>query len=178
MINEAKKWVGYLEHQSNDLLGIYTANVGKGYCTIFSEIIRQYYRWRNFTGVPWCATFIHAVALESLGTSKAREILGKPHPGTKVLARRLKRKGRLTGRDYSPHPGDLIFFHNGDGMIGHCGIVESVDGIVVTTIEGNATDPTGHFTKAQGGAVSRTTRQLTDQSIIGYGRIHDLLERR
>lgn len=178
MINTANKWIGYLEHHSNDLLGIYNANVGKGYCTIFSAIINQHYRWRNFTGVPWCAVFVHAVALEALGKTKACELLGKPHPGTKVLARRIKRKGRLEGRDYLPHPGDLIFFHNGDGVIGHCGIVEKIEGDNVISVEGNAMDSTGHFAKNQGGAVSRSTRSLTDQSIIGYGRIHDLLERR
>lgn len=174
MITTASKWIGYLEHQSNDLLGVYDANIGKGYCTIFSAIIRHHYRWRNFTGVPWCAVFVHAVFLESCGKQKARELLGKPHPGTRVLARRMKRKGWLRdSRDYTPNPGDLIFCHNGDGRISHCGIVENfIDGMVIT-IEGNTLDSTGHFDPSQGGAVARRFRKLPDPSILYYASIKE-----
>ena len=108
MRNVAKAWVGYLEHATNDLLGVFTANIGKGGYTIFSVIIQRYYRWRNFSGLAWCATFVHAVCLEAYGVDKARKLVGKPHPGTRVLARRLKRQGRLKGREYTPQPNDLV----------------------------------------------------------------------
>lgn len=173
MIEVAKTWVGYLEHKSEDLLGVYTANVGKGYCTIFSRIISQHYRHRNFNGVPWCAVFVHAVFLEAYGKDRARKLLGKPHPGTRVLARRLKRKKRLRwpcDSDYVPEPGDLVFFHNGDGEIAHCGIVVEVNLELsrLTTVEGNTTSPTNHFEKHQGGAVAMRERNLSDPSIICY----------
>lgn len=173
MVGAAKRYIGYLEHRSNDLLGVYTANVGKGYCTIFSAIIQRHYRWRNFTGVPWCATFVHAVCIEACGREGARRLLGKPHPGTRVLARRLKRKGRLEGRDYIPSPGDLIFFHSGDGKISHCGIVDTVEGDTVISIEGNTTDPTGTIPPDRGGAVAIRTRNLTNPRIAGYGRMNE-----
>lgn len=171
MIKTAKKWVGYLEHQSNEQLGFYTENVGKGGCTIFSMIIARHYRWRNFSGLPWCATFLHAVFIEALGETRARELLGKPHPGTRVLARRMRRRGCLMDRDYIPSPGDLIFLHNGDGQISHCGIVEKVEDDTVTSIEGNTVDPTGQFEPHRGGAVAVRTRELTDPAIVAYGRI-------
>lgn len=177
MNNTAKKWVGYLEHQTNELLGIYTTNVGKGYCTIFSEMISQHYSHRNFTGVPWCAVFVHAVALETYGKETARQLLGKPHPGTRVLARRLKRSGRLRFGDYIPNPGDLIFLHNGDGKISHCGIVDRVEGDNLYSIEGNTADPTGVFEPNQGGAVAMRERDLTDKSIVAYGCLDDQSER-
>lgn len=74
-------------------------------------------------------------------------------------------------RDYIPSPGDLIFLHNGDGRISHCGIVEKVEDGTVTSIEGNTVDPTGRFEPHRGGAVAVRRRELTDPAIVAYGRI-------
>lgn len=171
MINSAKKWVGYLEHKSDELLGVYTANIGKGGCTIFSEIVRTHYRWRNFSGMPWCVVFVHAVCIEAYGVEKARQLLGKPHPGSRVLARRMKRKGCMMDADYIPSPNDIVFLHNGDGEISHVGIVESVVGGTIVTIEGNTIDPYGNFPENRGGAVARRTRNLTDDAIVSYAKL-------
>lgn len=171
MKTAAKKWIGYLEHQSNELLGIYEANVGKGGCTIFSEIIRKHYRWKNFSGLPWCVVFVHAVCIEAYGKKKACSLLGKPQAGTLTLVRRMKRKGWLRSRDYIPKANDIIFLHNGDGDISHVGIVESVCGDTIITIEGNTVDPTGHFPEASGGAVARRSRKLADDAIVSYAEI-------
>lgn len=174
MNREARKWVGYLEHRTNDLLGIFTENVGKGYCTIFAALIQRHYRFRNLSGLPWCATFVHAVCIEAYGKDTARKLLGKPHPGTRVLARRLRRRGRLMGRDYTPRPGDLIFLHNGDGRISHCGIVDALEGDSVISIEGNAVDPSHRFPPDKGGAVAVCTRKKTHKAIVAYGRMEEL----
>lgn len=171
MIHQAKKWLGYLEHENNDFLGVFTANAGKGGCTIFSAIIQKHYRFRNFSKLPWCAVFVHSVFIEALGKKEAAKLLGIPHPGSRVLARRLRRKGRLMGRDYIPNPGDLIFTHNGNGRISHCGIVEKVDGAYIVSIEGNTKDPTGVFGEYQGGAVASRIRKMDDPAILNYGMI-------
>lgn len=171
MIDAAKKWVGYLEHQTNEQLGIFTANAGKGGCTIFALIIYRHYKRLNFSGLPWCATFVHGVFLDAYGAARARELVGKPHPGTRVLARYFRNKGRLMPREYIPSEGDIIFLHNGNRRIGHCGIVEKVENGMVYTIEGNTTDPTGFFSPNQGGAVAARTRKLTDPAILHYGQI-------
>ena len=171
MINAAKKWIGYLEHRSNDLLGVYSANAGKGGYTIFAEIVRNHYRWRNFSGLPWCAVFVHAVCIEAYGKDKARALLGKPKAGTIALARRMKRNGWMRAREYIPKANDLIFLHNGDGEIAHVGIVESVDGDTVVSIEGNTVDPSGHFSEKSGGAVARRKRKQTDKAIVCYAKI-------
>lgn len=167
-INTAKKWLGYLEHSSPDMLGVYTANTGKGGYTIFSDIISSNYRWRNFQGLPWCATFIHAVFIEALGKDNARELLGKPHPGTKVLYRRFKRNNKLINK---PTKGDIVFLTNESGLVEHCGIVICVENDKIITIEGNATDSSGIFKKHEGGAVVQRVRELTDPKIICYGEV-------
>lgn len=163
---QAQKWVGYLEHQDHDLIGVYTANPGKGGYTIFSDIIRRHYPRRDFQGLPWCAAFVHAVYIEALGKEKARKLLGKPHPGSRVLMRRFKRRGRLTD---TPKAGDIIFLTNGDGLVSHCGIVVCVEDDAVITVEGNTIDPTGVFKRHEGGAVAQRVRKLTDPAIICYG---------
>lgn len=173
VVQTAKKYIGYLEHRDTDLLGSYTANAGKGGCTIFADRIARHYRWRNFMGLPWCATFVHAVYIEALGRDTARKLLGKPHPGTRVLARRMGRRGLLRGRGCIPCPGDLIFLTNGDGRISHCGIVQYADGAYVYTIEGNTTDPGGRFDARQGGAVALRERRADDPAIMKYACIKE-----
>ena len=169
----ARGYVGYLEHADADLLGVYNANVGKGGYTIFSEIIRKHYRLRNFQGLPWCAVFVFAVYLEALG-KEAEKLLGKPHPGTKVLARRFRRKKRLRGKEYRPKKGDIIFLSNFQNEeIGHVGIVTGTDEKMVYSIEGNTIDPSGVFEKADGGAVALRGRVFDDPAIVCYGEMRE-----
>lgn len=170
VVQYAKVWLGYLEHDSRQLLGVYRANAGKGGYTVFAQMIAQAYPWRDFSGLPWCAVFVHAVYLAALGKREAARLLGKPHPGSRVLARRMRRKKRWRGHDYIPEPGDIIFLRSTAlGQIGHCGIVARVEGGMVETIEGNTVDPSGVFDRSLGGAVAMRERKLTDPAIAGYG---------
>jgi hypothetical protein len=153
----ASDFVGYLEHRTPERLHEFTENPGKGGYTIFGAAA-------GLQGLPWCATFVHAVL-------NRPDVLGRPHPGCRVLARRMKRKGLWRSKDYTPKPGDLIFLANNGKRIDHCGIVESCDGSTVTSIEGNAVDPSGVFRPEQGGAVARRTRALTDPRLVGYAAI-------
>lgn len=162
----AAKWVGYLEHKSPERLGYFTENVGKGYCTIFAAMLWESQRV-NLMGLPWCATFVFAV-------HPARGKLGKPCPGVLTLARRMILRGRWRGRRYRPKRNDIIFCRNREGGgIEHCGIVESCDGISVTSIDGNSVDASGVFSPEQGGAVARRTRKMTDPHIVGYAAISE-----
>ena len=160
----AAEWVGYLEHQDGHLLGIYTANVGKGGYTIFAQMLCERYSARLW-GLPWCAVFVHAIIDQP-------DLLGRPHAGTRVLQRRMKRRRFWRGRNYRPQPGDLIFCSNArSNRVDHVGIVESLDGETVSSIEGNTVDPTGVFAPEQGGAVARRIRRLDDPIIVGYAAI-------
>ena len=173
VVQEAKKWVGYLEHQSDELLGVYTANPGKGGYTIFSEIVAKHYPWRNYQGLPWCVTFVYAVFIEALGKEEARKLLGKPCAGAKLLYRRMKRKGFIRDRyDYVPKPGDLVFLTNNGTTIGHVGIVADRARTLIITVEGNTTDPSGRFDEKEGGAVAIRERVWASSSILYYAEIN------
>ena len=68
-------------------------------------------------------------------------------------------------------PNDIVFLHNGDGKISHVGLVESIVGGTIVTIEGNTIDPSGYFPKSRGGAVARRSRKLTDNAIVNYAKL-------
>lgn len=167
MINP-EKWIGYLEHQSRQDLNHFTANVGKGGCTIFaSHLWAMQRRW--LFGLPWCATFVHAVI-------NRPDLLGKAHAGCRVLERRMRRKGLWRGKDYLPHRGDIILLSNSaTDYIDHCGVVVDYKDGIVKSVEGNGKDTTGHFSPNQGGAVALMERKITNSKIVGYAEIWDLL---
>ncbi len=168
VVAEAAQWIGYLEHKDSRHIGLYRSNAGKGGYTAFAEIVRQKCK-RNLQGLPWCAVFIHSCFANVYGGEGARMLLGRPHAGTRVLARRMRRKGLWRDKGYTPVAGDIIFLANDGKHIDHCGIVTESDGETVTSIDGNTVDPSGFFTEEQGGAVALRDRLLTDVRIIGYG---------
>jgi hypothetical protein len=72
-----------------------------------------------------------------------------------------KEQGRLTD---TPQPGYLVFIdltgqNNANDYISHVGIVESVDGEVIHTIEGNAD---------KSGLVTRQTRRIGDGFVVDF----------
>ena len=168
----ALKWVGYLEHLTEDNLWAPTENVGKGGCTIFASIVRHYYPWRNYMRLPWCTTFVYAVFLDAYGKVQACHLLGKPHPGVRVLARRLKRHHAIRDTDYRPQCGDLIFLTNDGRRIGHVGIVVDTTDTEVVSVEGNTVDPSGVFLPKDGGAVAIWHRSFADQKIVCYAHLN------
>ena len=71
----------------------------------------------------------------------------------------LQYKGRSRDGSYTPVAGDIIFFDWGNnGTIDHVGIVESVSGGTVNTIEGNSGDK-----------VARRSYRIGSSNIYGYG---------
>ena len=158
------EWEGYLEHQSEELLGIYTANIGKGGCTIFAEMVRQNTGY-DFQGKPWCVTFIFAVhpTLQQLIT---------PCAGVKHLFRQLLLKKRIKTKKYIPKYGDIIFLRNNKKeFVGHVGIVIDVVDNKIISIEGNTVDMSKHFNIEDGGAVTIRMRDKKDKKIVCYAAI-------
>lgn len=169
VVTEARKWVGYWEHKSPAFLGLPTQNAGKGGYTAFGEILRQKCG-KGLQRRPWCAVFVHAVFVNALGEYNARRLLGRPHAGTRKLARRLRRKGLYADKQHhKPVPGDIIFLANDCVHIDHVGIVADADHLYVTSIEGNTYDRNGPFKIGEGGAVALRSRTVFDAKIIGYG---------
>ena len=159
-------WVGYLEHQSPDRLQCFTENVGKGGFTIFSEMVNP-----ALQGCPWCVIFVLAMIARP-------DLLGRPHPGCKVLYRRLQRRGFFRDRDYWPIADDIILMSNTrTRLIDHCGVVRGVDKDLIITIEGNTIDPSGRIPPNLGGAVAKHYRRHDDLVIVGYGAIGHFLRK-
>ena len=167
---EARRWVGYLEHKDGHFLGLPQQNVGKGGYTAFAEYVRQE-GGRNLQGLPWCAVFVYAVYLRVLGKKATRKLIGRPHARARNLAWAVKRRKLWVDYSRDADVGDIIFLSNDGKHIDHCGIVVEKGYQTITSIEGNAVDDTGHFDRADGGAVSLRKRHTCESCIMGYGAI-------
>lgn len=118
--------------------------------------ITKYGAWYGNNGAFWCAQFVSWCANQA-------GILGSIVPtyqscrlGASWYMGRGRYRTRISG--FAPLPGDIIFFRNSyDGWY-HTGIVESVSGGMVNTIEGNS-----------GNCVRRQSYSLTYGDIDGYG---------
>lgn len=109
---------------------------------------------------PWCGVFVvwvfyRSFRLELAVSMLCADTMPNGMAGCSFAAGYYRSAGRWTS---NPEPGDQIFF-GAAGSESHTGIVESVSGGHVTTIEGNTSD-----------GVYRQQYRLGDCSIAGYGR--------
>ena len=110
---------------------------------------------------PWCAVFQVDAFVNVFGYERALEMLCIPSTpcgaaGCLYAVQYYQDANRWYTR---PEPGDQIFFSYAAGEYSHTGIVESVDGSYVNTIEGNTSD-----------MVARRKYPISSGSIAGYGR--------
>lgn len=100
---------------------------------------RKFWSWYGFSGrVSWCACFVSWCENEC-GYLKSGAAPRFSWVGSG--ADWFKHSGQWAGRSYTPKGGDIIFFDwDSDGELDHVGIVESCDGRIVHTIEGNSGD--------------------------------------
>ena len=120
---------------------------------------RPYWSWYGFGGrVEWCAIFVSWCA-DQAGFLDQDIIFKHASCTAGVEAWRSRSLFQNRASGYVPKPGDLIYFvwTPGDSGSDHVGIVESSNGSVVYTIEGNSGD-----------AVRQNAYNLFDPSIIGY----------
>ncbi|MCC8182921.1 MAG: lysozyme family protein [Clostridiales bacterium] len=116
-----------------------------------------YWRWFGFDSrVDWCACFVSWCA-DQCGLIDAGTV-----PKFSLCtdgAAWFADQGRLMDGSYIPSAGDIIFFDwGGDGSADHVGIVESVSGGRVYTVEGNSGD-----------TVRRKDYALGGTAILGFG---------
>jgi hypothetical protein len=119
----------------------------------------KYGAFTKADGLPWCGSFCNWV-LAQAGV-KVHSVVG-----TAVGAHKFKEIGRW---HETPLLGDLAFMdfpHDGVDRISHIGIVVSVDGKTITTIEGN-TSGTGD--QRNGGMVMVKQRTI-GKEVVGFGR--------
>lgn len=104
---------------------------------------QPYWSWYGFGGrVDWCACFVSWCADRAGCLQTAVPRFSLVDDGELwYKSRGLWQRG---GSGYVPRAGDVIFFDwEGDGMPNHVGIVESCDGALICTVEGNSGDYPG-----------------------------------
>lgn len=104
----------------------------------------------------WCSVFISWCAHKcGIGT----DIIPRTNYCPTMVSK-FKKTGYKTPSDgYVPKPGDIIFFDfDKNGSANHVGIVISVSGSKITTVEGNSNN-----------AVRKIIRNTGDENILGYG---------
>ena len=164
IVEEANKWIGYLEKASNKNLESFTVNAGYNNYTIFAK---QYYNYfgENYQGQPWCAMFVSCVFRNALGKEKQQKIMTHfAYCPTGVNQFKKIKRWQTT----NPQMGDVIFFKDATGIACHVGIVYNVDNSYVYTIEGNTSNANGVI--ANGGGVCKKKYALGYSKILGYGR--------
>ena len=120
---------------------------------------QTYWSWYGFSSrVEWCACFVSWCA-DQCGYIESGMIPKHSYCPTGVEWFRSRRQWQ--DRSSIPAPGSIIYFDwGGDGIADHVGIVESCDGSIVYTIEGNANNACKQLSYAVG-----------DRRILGYGTI-------
>lgn len=116
-----------------------------------------YWSWYGFSSrVEWCACFVSWCA-DQCGYIDSGVIprFSLCSDGVDWFSAR----GQFQDGSYVPAAGDIIFFDWGnDGSVDHVGIVESVTGGTVNTVEGNSGDK-----------VAKRSYAIGDSRIYGYG---------
>lgn len=105
----------------------------------------------------WCATFVSAVAIKCGATD-----IIPTECGCEKMVTLFKNLGRWEeSENHIPSAGDIIFYDwdKTDTWADHVGIVEKIDNLTLTVIEGNYND-----------AVGKRTIQIGDKRIRGYGK--------
>ena len=120
----------------------------------------KYGVWYGMNSNPWCAMFVSWCAAQAgISTSIIPKMAYVPY-----MVKFFQSRGLYRARgSYTPKKGDIVFF----GDSGHVGLVESVSGNNVITIEGN-TSSGGNVSNGEG--VYRRTRPLGSGSwVMGFG---------
>ena len=124
--------------------------------------------WGKSNGIAWCAAFVSWVARQAgYSTSQIPNFtfVGGTVNNGGVAWYRSKGRFHTASSGYTPKPGDVIFYaHASNGVYYHTGLVVSVSGGKVTTVEGNSGDGSGGSV-----AVAKHTYSLTWADIGGYG---------
>ena len=145
IIGIMREWIGYSESNGKyrQIIDIYNAHkpLARGYKVQYSD--------------AWCDTTVSAAFITAGNT----DIIGGTECGVYDHVLLFRQAGIWKGR-IKPIPGDIIVFDwQRDGVQDHIGIVERIEGALVTTIEGNYHD-----------AVGRRTILYNDAQIAGYAR--------
>lgn len=158
----AQEEVGYHEKASNSNLDDPNANAGSGNWTKYArdlDNIPDFYNGKK-NGYAWCDIFVDWLFMKAFGATVGLQMLCQPWKSCGAGCLYSMQYYQSAGQFFrDPQPGDQIFFSYAPNEVSHTGIVESVSGGVVNTIEGNTSDMVGRRSYAVGSS-----------TIVGYGR--------
>lgn len=131
-----RSWIGYSEANGRHkkIVDLYNSHkpLARGYAVRYSD--------------SWCDTCLSAAFIKA----NAVNLIGGTECGVEEHVKIFKRAGIwLEDGTITPKPGDIICYNwdnssqPNDGYADHIGIVESVSGNTITTIEGNYKDSVG-----------------------------------
>lgn len=162
VVEEARKWIGYLEKKSNSQLESLTANAGYNNYTIFCKWYEDWFNEKGFQPSAWCAEFVSCMIYKACGNKEVVKHFAYCPYGVNWF--------KQQGLWYTSNPkrGDVIFFKDSQGVACHTGIVSSASSTTVVTIEGNTSSASGVI--ANGGAVAVKSYSINYSRILGYGR--------
>lgn len=127
------------------------------YAEFFDTEFPNFYNGKK-NGYAWCDIFVDYCFVKAYGVDEAMRLLCQPiksaGAGCKYSMAYFAHKNRISD---SPCVGDQIFFQK-DSVIAHTGIVVSVYGGFVETVEGNSSN-----------CVQRRKYLKTAKEIAGYG---------
>lgn len=125
IIEAARSYVGVLERPGNT--GWYNAD--------FQAAMKKA-GWYNTA--PWCAYFVKWVWMMVYADNKAvLAVVNTWFNGSAKQTYDNAKRNRTFAVGSVPKPGAIVVWLNGRGPAGHAGIVVSVSGNTMTTIEGN-----------------------------------------
>lgn len=134
---------------ASDLLKIAKGELGTKESPANSNNVK-YARWFGMNGQPWCAMFIMWVF------NQANVALPTRTASCTTLMNAAKAADMWVTSGYQP--GDVVIYDwCGDKKPDHCGIIESVDGSSIISIEGN----TAVGNDSDGGEVMRRNRNTS-----------------
>lgn len=135
-----------------------------------NDNITDYGKFTGTDGAAWCAAFVSWVMDQTFGgdkTKRNKAMRGGISAAVSNLWSNFKNANAMTD---SPQPGDVVIFKKNGS---HTGIVETVNGKQITTIEGNT--GTDNTYERNGGGVARHSFTIGDGSTLdarltGFGR--------
>lgn len=155
VLNIALAEEGYIEKASEGSLNSKKANAGSANFTKYGKEMHSLYPQTMDYPDAWCDCFVDWCFYKAFGADLARKVLcGDFDDYTVNSAAYYRMAGRWTK---TAKRGNQIFFQNASGIC-HTGLVLSVNGGKVYTIEGNKNN-----------RVCRREYSLNDSSIAGYG---------
>lgn len=159
----ARAEIGYREKSSASGLDDPAANAGSGNYTKYARDLDRIPGFYNGAkqGYAWCDVFYDWIIVHAFGTILGKRLLCQPENSAGAGCLYSAGYYRAAGQFHTagPQPGDQIFFSYSPGEVSHTGVVESVSGTTVTTIEGNTSD-----------SVGRRSYPISSGTIYGYGR--------